>query len=129
ALVLHKVRSLTAKDPFEKERKELGPNRRAKIEEVKLTGGVTYVFELRTIDKKLDPYLIIEDPKGKQVASDDDSGGYPNAKIVFKAPVEGVYRIIATTFNPDEQGGYALSVRRQPAGKEKAEEEREGKRT
>jgi hypothetical protein len=121
-LILFKVRGLTAKDPADQKRPKLGPDRKAKVEELKLDGGVTYVIELNTIEK-FDPYLIIEDPKGKQIAEDDDGGGYPNAKLVFKAPSDGVYRIIATTFNPNETGGYALSVRRQAeTPKEKAKD-------
>jgi hypothetical protein len=112
---------------MDEKRPKLGPDRRAKVEEVKLSGGVKYVIELNTIEK-FDPYLIIEDPKGKQLAEDDDSGGYPNAKVVFQAPSDGVYRIITTTFNPNETGGYALSVRRHvEAGKAKEKEKEKAK--
>ncbi|MBI3821717.1 MAG: hypothetical protein HY289_03445, partial [Planctomycetes bacterium] len=62
---------------------------------------------------KIDPYLILEDAKGNKVAEDDDGGGFPNAKIVFRCPTDGVYRIICTTFNPSETGTFTLIVRRQ----------------
>ena len=84
-----------------------------KVEEFQFKEGVTYIIEMKTTDKTLDPYLILEDAKGKELARDDDSGGFPNAKIVFRAPADGVYRIICTSFNPDETGSYTLSVRRQ----------------
>ncbi|MBM3996965.1 MAG: PDZ domain-containing protein [Planctomycetes bacterium] len=90
------------------------------IETVKLNAGVTYVIEMTATDKNLDPFLILESAEGKEVARDDDGGGYPNAKIVFRAPADGVYRIICTTFNPGETGSFTLSARPQaetPKGK------------
>ena len=44
---------------------------------------------------------------------------FPNAKIVYTPQSDGDYRIIATTFNPNETGNYTLSVRKQAATKEK----------
>jgi serine protease Do len=87
-----------------------------KVEEVKLTAGATYTIELNTTDKGVDPFLILEDEKGKELARDDDGGGFPNARIVFSAPSDGTYRIICTTFNPNETGAYTLTVRREPNG-------------
>ena len=112
--------SLSARDPLEKRR----PGKCFKnAEEVQFAAGVTYVIEMVAIigaDKKqLDPYLILTNAQGKSLAEDDDSGGDLNAKIVFRAPADGVYTIICTTFNPTETGGYTLSVRRQTEAKEK----------
>ena len=94
-----------------------------KVEEVQFAKGVTYIIEMTAVvgdDKKqIDPYLILEDAKGMKLAEDDDSGGDLNAKIVFRAPADGVYRIICTTFNPSETGNYTLSVRRHTEVKEK----------
>ena len=81
-----------------------------RVHEVTLTAGATYAIEMDS--GEIDSYLILEDEKGKKLADDDDSGGYPNAKIIFRAPSDGVYRIIATSFNPNETGNYTLSVRR-----------------
>ncbi len=110
-IVLRKQTSLTAKDKLDKDRPKLGPKRFMKMEEVQLMGGNTYVIEMNA--DKLDAYLILEDTKGKVLAEDDDSGGKDNARIVFHAPNDGPYRIIATTFNPEETGDYTLIVRRQ----------------
>jgi serine protease Do len=111
-LVLRKVTSLTDQDKFDQKRQKLAAaNRYMKIEEVKLSAGVTYILEMESTE--IDSYLILEDAKGKTLAEDDDSGGFPNAKIVFRAPSDGVYRIIATTFNPRETGNYTLTVRKQ----------------
>jgi serine protease Do len=99
--------NLSPKDPISK----LGKGRVMKIYDVKLTKGVTYIIELDS--GEIDPYLILEDAKGKKLAEDDDGGGFPNARIVFVAPADGDYRVIATTFNPNETGSYTLSVRKQ----------------
>ena len=40
------------------------------------------------------------------IAEDDDSGGDSNAKLVFKAPREGTYRIVVTSFDRNETGSF-----------------------
>jgi serine protease Do len=123
--VLHKVTSFTDKDTVDKVRPmPAGTGKRfVRTEEVKLSKDVTYIIEMvATVakdGKQLDPFLILEDTAGKKLAEDDDGGGDLNAKIVFRAPADGVYRIICTTFNPNETGGYTLSVRREAEKKEK----------
>ncbi len=58
-----------------------------------------------------DNFLRLEDAQGKQLAQDDDGGGYPNARIVFDAPADGYYRIIVTSFAPKTAGPYTLKVK------------------
>src|SRR5262249_28511193 len=60
-------------------------------------------------DKKIDPYLRLENAAGMQLADDDDSGEGLNARIVFAAPKDGAYRIIATTF-AGGTGAFELTV-------------------
>jgi serine protease Do len=128
--VIRKTASLTDKDTIDKKRPMMASKRFVRTEEVKLSKDVTYIIEMVAIvgkdGKQLDPYLILEDANGKKLAEDDDSGGDPNAKgtewnakIVFRAPTDGVYRVVCTTFNPGETGGYTLRVRRQTEVKEK----------
>src|SRR5262245_30283327 len=50
----------------------------SKVHTVKLHGGEAYVVTLDAVDKKLDPFLRVEDAKGKELAQDDDSGGNLN---------------------------------------------------
>ena len=56
-----------------------------------------------------DPYLFVLDPSGRAIASDDDSLGAPDSRIIFTAAVTGTYRAIATTYSRAE-GTYAVRV-------------------
>jgi len=79
-----------------------------KVHTVKMTAGKTYTIDLVSGD--FDAYLRLEDSMGKQLAADDDSGGELNARILFQAPRDDTYRIIATTFLGGT-GHYTLTVR------------------
>ena len=116
--ILRVAATITAKDPISK----LGKGRYMKIHDVKLTKDVTYIIEMESAE--IDSYLIVEDAKGKKVAEDDDGGGFPNARIVFKAPESGEYRILATTFKTDESGRYTLSVRKQAEPEKKDKDQK-----
>jgi peroxiredoxin len=87
------------------------PRRNAphKVHLVPLKAGTTYTIDM--VSRELDSYLRLEDPRGKQLAEDDDSGGNLNAQIVFDCEKDGVYRIIATSFNPNGAGRYVLTVK------------------
>jgi S1-C subfamily serine protease len=74
-----------------------------------LKAGATYTFDLKS--KQFDAFLRLEDPDGKKLAEDDDSGGNMNARIVHRARQDGEYRIIATTFEPGQVGSFTLRVR------------------
>jgi serine/threonine protein kinase/WD40 repeat protein len=60
--------------------------------------------------ERFDPFLRLEDPSGKIVAQDDDGGGFPNARILYKAAVSGVHKIVCTTVFPRMFGRFALTV-------------------
>lgn len=79
----------------------------------KMKAGSTYTLDLISSDKsgkKLDPYMKLENPEGKEIAHDDDGGGFPHSRIVYKALKDGDYRIIATTFEPGQIGSYTLKI-------------------
>ncbi len=90
---------------------------------VELKAGKNYVIDLvnPTYNRKeglplkavLDPYLIVEDKNGQKLIWDDDSGGYPNARILFRPPSDGEYRIICTLSFPNVSGDILLKVREQ----------------
>ncbi|MBI3407733.1 MAG: redoxin domain-containing protein [Planctomycetes bacterium] len=97
--------TLAKDDPADKLRKN--PH---KVHEYKMKAGANYVIDMITKNaQELDPYLRLEDSAGKNLAEDDDGGGFPNARIIFKAPKDDTYRIIATAFKG--VGDYTLTVR------------------
>jgi serine protease Do len=109
------LRSLSSLNPKDSTDKRL-PGRFVKVQEVKLSAGATYAIDLTSGD--FDAYLVLEDA-GKKIAEDNDSGGDRNARIIFRAPRDGTYRILITSFNAHETGSYTLTVRKQVDEKEK----------
>jgi hypothetical protein len=69
-------------------------------------------------EKALDPYLVLTDAAGKKLAEDDDSGGGLNARIIFRTPQDGTFRIRATSFNGG-RGAFDLSAREQTKKEDK----------
>jgi HEAT repeat protein len=67
-----------------------------------------YQIDLRS---QWDNYLRLEDPRGKELAQNDDGGGFPNARIIHRAAEDGWHRIIVTTYNQGASGPYTLTVK------------------
>jgi len=80
----------------------------AKTYKIKLAEGKTYKIDMTS--QQVDSFLRLEDADGKQIAQDDDGGGFPNARIIYKAPQDGSYTIVATTFKPNDTGKFNLTV-------------------
>ena len=79
----------------------------------RMHAGHTYTLDLISGDKKgtkLDTFLRLETPDGKLIAEDDDSGGFPNARIIHKALKDADYRLVATSFEPGQTGAFTLKV-------------------
>jgi hypothetical protein len=112
---LHIEDNLTPDEPFDKQRPFDGKmGCHFKVHLYRMNAGETYTIDLVTTKGAglNDPYLRLEDSKGIQLAQDDDGGGYPNARIIVRAPRTETYRLIATTFRPGDVGRYALIARR-----------------
>jgi len=75
----------------------------------KMGEGKTYQIDMKS--KDFDSYLRLEDSDGKEVAFDDDGGGFPDARMVYKAPKGGDYTICATTFGGNSTGKFTLTVK------------------
>ena len=58
-----------------------------------------------------DAFLRLEDMNGNQLMEDDDSGGNLNARMFFTPQRSGSYVIVATTYEVNTFGPYALSIR------------------
>lgn len=72
--------------------------------------GQIYIITVDAEDKgNFDPYLQIEGAGGKVVAQDDDGGGYPNCRIVYKPKRSGEHRMIVTSVGKG-QGSFNLKV-------------------
>jgi len=101
---------LAANDP----RDSVRNNCYAKVYLVKLQKDKTYTIRLNSPDfMALDPYLRLEDANKKQLASNDDDPDEKtlNSKLVFKAPADGTYRVIATSFADNQTGDFTLLIK------------------
>jgi tetratricopeptide (TPR) repeat protein len=107
-VLLQSVLALTVKDPVN------CPGRQGcfyKVRPVEFTAGKTYIIEMdQAGPSNLDPYLVLVNPSGQVVAQDDDGGGFPNARIVYRSPATGTFRIYATSFAPRTTGTFRLTV-------------------
>jgi hypothetical protein len=62
---------------------------------LRMMGGLPYRIDLTSKNSSsLNPFLQIEDEAGNVLASDDDSGGSKNARLIFRPPMTGVYHLI-----------------------------------
>src|SRR5439155_1733160 len=98
---------LAATDPLE-------GDKHVKAYPLEMTDGKSYVIDMMSREdrqKEVDGYLRLHDPGGKVVAQDDDSGGYPDARITFRCGETGTYKIVATTFQPSMTGKFLLTAR------------------
>jgi S1-C subfamily serine protease len=77
----------------------------------KMHVGKHYVIEMRGDAKEIDPWLILRDSAGNILAEDDDSGGFPNALIVYSPRKDDDYHISATVFKGDLLGPFTLRIR------------------
>jgi hypothetical protein len=63
-----------------------------------------------TLTAAFDTYLFLLDPTATVVASDDDSGGGTNSRIVFTLTSTGSWFIATNSFNANTFGAYTLSL-------------------
>ncbi len=70
--------------------------------------GKTIVIEMSSRD--LDPYLVLVDPQGEQVAEDDDSGTGSDARLTYTFPTDGVYTLYANSYEVGEAGSFTLKA-------------------
>ncbi len=70
--------------------------------------GQRITIEMSSQD--IDPYLILLNSDGSELAQDDDGGGEKNAKIVVTLPVDGTYTFLANSYEAGESGDYRLKL-------------------
>lgn len=69
--------------------------------------------ETITVDvmsREFDAYAIIQDATGNELSRDDDSGEGTNARVTFRLPTAGQYRIVVNTYTAGSYGTYTLWV-------------------
>jgi len=92
------------------------------LADAKLSDGSTYQawtfvgaagepIQLDVVSSDFDAYAIVQDSNGNRLASDDDSGGGTNARIMFTLPYSGAYRLVANAYRVGAYGSYTISVR------------------
>jgi hypothetical protein len=95
----------TKDDPKDQQRG--GPSQ---VHTVKMKAGKAYTIDM--MSSEFDSYLRLLDPKGKQLAEDDDGGDGLNARIIFNCTMDGDYKIVCTTFGANVKGeNYTLTVK------------------
>lgn len=78
--------------------------------------GEVYVITVDAAEKEnFDPVLTVEGAGGKIVASDDDGGGYPHCRIVYRPKRGGEHRLVVTSFGQGE-GAFTVKVMTTVAG-------------
>ncbi|MBI1831146.1 MAG: hypothetical protein HYR84_06825 [Planctomycetes bacterium] len=108
---------LDRRDPVE----PLADNKRSKAYTVHMVQGDWYQIDMRS--RHFDSYLYLVDLSTKQVVMKDDDGGEDqDARIVFRAPRTGFYRIHATHFGRGGPfampgGDFLLFIRRSADGR------------
>lgn len=93
-----------------------------KVFTVQLEKGIDYRIDLKNAGANpgFDLLLFLEDAHRVRIASDDDSGGDYNARLVFTPKESGTYRLVATTTPIGQTGRFTLEVGPDvPAKKEK----------
>ena len=103
--LFQKSGELTDKDSFDKIQKRSY----SKVHEMKMEAGKVYRIDISS--KDFDTFLRVEDANGKMLGFDDDGAGKGfDSRLIFKAPNDGDYRLIVTSFPPAETGKYLLTV-------------------
>ena len=82
----------------------------SQVHKFKMSAGMTYLIDLQSI--VFDTYLILQDPHGKALAENDDiSPDNLNSRLLVMVKQNGVYRLVATSFQQRGVGAYTLRIR------------------
>ncbi|HXF05564.1 MAG TPA: CHAT domain-containing protein [Blastocatellia bacterium] len=96
---------LTESDPLRR-RPPLGHEHRWRFD-----GQQGQPITLTAESYEFDTYLVLLDPKGREIAWNDDEGWFFNAQICTTLPVTGRYTVIVSGAMADHYGSYRLSLR------------------
>jgi tetratricopeptide (TPR) repeat protein len=89
---------------------ELTQKEKGRLHAWNMVAGRTNLLELEST--AFDTLLKLQDPAGKQIAEYDDiSAENLNSRLIFTPPADGVYRLVATSFEQAGAGPYTLRIR------------------
>jgi len=95
--------SLTSRDPVRR-------TGRAPYQVWSLEGRRGDRLTVEMVSSEFDAYLVVRDPDGFTLGSDDDSGDELNARLHLILARDGTYRVIATAVGDSARGRYSLTV-------------------
>jgi hypothetical protein len=80
--------------------------------------GDVYVFEgtegtsisVELTSSEFDPYLQVQTPSGEKIDNDDYEGSRNRSRVDLTLRESGRYRVLATSYQAGETGGYQLSL-------------------
>lgn len=84
----------------------------SKTYQLQLQKGKTYQIDCVSTDGQFDPVIELNGPNNRPIAEDDDSGGFPNARLIHRTETAGMYTINVRGFN-NSTGNFRLTVRPQ----------------
>ncbi len=73
-------------------------------------------IEIEMSSRELNPYLILLDPRGRDLIQDDNGGGGTSSLIRISLPISGTYQIFANSRDAGERGRYSLSLEESAPG-------------
>jgi hypothetical protein len=80
------------------------------VHEVRMSAGNSYVIDMSSSD--FDTYLRLETADKKVMAENDDiATDNLNSRIIFTPKEDGLYRIVATSFQQRGVGAYTIRIR------------------
>jgi CHAT domain-containing protein len=79
------------------------------VEVYPFDGEVGQWLRIDLVSDAFDAYLILVDPEGDFLATNDDGGEGVNARLAVNLPSTGTYEIWVNTFSPGEVGPYTLT--------------------
>jgi hypothetical protein len=81
------------------------------FEQHSFAGKAGEAITIELSSSEFDTYLILMDPKFKEIAKNNDGEEDSNAKITITLPTTGTYTVIVKADEKDQQGSYKLNWR------------------
>jgi S1-C subfamily serine protease len=71
--------------------------------------GQQITIEMKS--QEIDPYLILIGPNQGEIAQDNNGAGSKNARITVRLPADGIYTLLANSYQPRQSGAYTLELK------------------